>query len=159
MLRFIMTLHDIDYKPLIYDGYISLFENIVIPNDKINNIFIAACKKGNLEIAKYIVNNYGVADIDVHANKDEIFRLSCLCGYLNLVQWVIGTFDDINIHVNDDYAFRLSCRNGHLNVAQWLINTFNDINIHANNDDAFRLSCGNGYLNVAQWLINTFNDI
>ena len=47
MLKYIITIRDINYDPLIYNNNVFLFKNIVIHDSKINNILVYACKRNS----------------------------------------------------------------------------------------------------------------
>ena len=144
-------------KPIMRQWKVINNMQLDLPNDK----FIEACKRGFLAYAKYL---FGAYEIDIHANNDYAFQLSCENGHIEVAQWLIllgesNDYTKIDIHADNEYAFRWSCQYGHLELAQWLIklgesNGYTKINIHADNEYAFRWSCRNGHLEVAQWLVN-----
>ena len=104
----------------------------------------------------------GNTPINIHANNEDAFRLSCENGHTETAKWLWGLSmsegnTPINIHANDEDAFRLSCENGHTETAKWLWGlSMSDgntpINIHAYNEYAFRWSCENGHTETAKWL-------
>ena len=94
-----------------------------------------------------------------HCTNTNLFRWCCFYDRLEVVKWLIETFDDIDVHTNNECAFRWSCSSGHLEVAKLLVETFDDIDVHVNDEETFRWSCENGYLEISKWLIETFNDI
>ena len=110
------------------------------PNDK----FMGACGSGFLAYAKYLIREY---KIDIHADNEYAFQCSCINGYSEIAQWLIGLGESgghtkINIHADNEYAFRWSCQNGHLEVARWLVslgefNGYTKIDIHAENECAY----------------------
>ena len=124
------------------------------------DIFIKACKMGFLEYAIYLVNEN---TIDIHADNDNAFRLSCHNGHLKLAQWLIQLgestgYTKIDIHAYNDHAFIWSCYNGHLELAQWLIQLgestgYTKINIHAWDNFALEFSFSRGHLKLAEWLV------
>ena len=89
----------------------------------------------------------------------NVFQWSCRNGHLEVVKWLVETFDDIDVHAENEEAFILSCVHGYLEIAKWLFETFGDIDVHANNDEAFRYSCSYGHLEIVKWLVKTFDDI
>jgi len=54
--------------------------------------------------------------INIHANNEELFILSCDYGYIKLAKWLIEISKEngemINIHLKDEKAFRSSCYRG-----------------------------------------------
>lgn len=134
-------------------------ENKIYDLTKNNSLFINACDTNNL-MCKYLSKKY--IDIDIHANNEYAFQLSCQNGDLDLAQYLVDLGQKsnslINIHEDNELAFRWSCQNGHLNIAEWLINlgqkSNSPINIHVADENPFRFSCKNGHLHIAQWLID-----
>ncbi len=128
---------------------------------KNESLFINSCQTNNILISQYLIKKY--PNINIHADNDHAFKLSCANGHLNMARWLLwqsqqNGFTLVNIHAENDFAFRWSCRNGHLMVAQWLLwqsqqPGFTLVDIHYYHDSAFRWSCGNGHLLVTQWLL------
>lgn len=124
-----------------------------------NEVFIEVCSLGNIEIAKFLVENL---DIDVNAYFDKAFFRSCEHGHLEITQWLHYNYD-INIHTygstsscfNSELPFRLCCKNGKLEVAKWLDSL--GVNIHVADDICFRMACSNGHPEVAKWLVSKGN--
>ena len=88
--------------------------------------------------------------VDIHANDDYAFQLSCENGHLAVAQWLYS-LGGVYIHADGECPFEMSCKNGHLALAQWLYST-GEIDIHANHECGFTWSCQNGHLTIAQWL-------
>ncbi len=76
------------------------------------NQFTEYCEKGDLINAKkYFEEN---PNVDIHANNEYAFRLSCFRGHLEVAKWLWSLNQNIDIHVLNEYAFCDSCSNGHL---------------------------------------------
>jgi len=58
-------------------------------NDCKEELFILACKKGNIEIVKYLLNQSGLK-INLHYNEDQAFREACIHNQLEIVQLLIS---------------------------------------------------------------------
>jgi hypothetical protein len=59
--------------------------------------------------------------IDIHADNEYAFRLSCGYGNIEVAKWLWEISNkSIDIHAENEYAFIWSCVNGHLDVAKWL---------------------------------------
>ena len=82
--------------------------------------FIEACKLGNLDKAKSIVQ--ANPEQNIHAESDFAFQLACMHGHLEVAQWlvnyVVSIKSPIDIHAESDFAFRWACWAGHLDLAQ-----------------------------------------
>ena len=85
--------------------------------------FMNLCRRGKFTKAKEFYQN-NADKIDIHANNEEAFRLSCKYGHLEIAKWLINLSikeeEPINIHIDNEWAFRKSCEQGHLNVVKWL---------------------------------------
>lgn len=81
-------------------------------------LFCLACKYNCPFVAKYVFDKYS---IDVHIAYDYAFRLSCLCGNIELVKWLYSLMANReNIHCMNDLAFQYSCEHGYLEIAKYL---------------------------------------
>jgi hypothetical protein len=121
--------------------------------------FILCCEYGHKNVAEYISKIEG---INIHANDDSAFYMSCMKGTLDISKWLYKLSIDegkpIDIYGVNEFAFRYSCIYGHINTAKWLFELSNKFgrkfDIHIENDYLFRGSCTRNNLNVAQWLYN-----
>ena len=151
--------------------------------------FILCCSSGHLELAKYLImiaettRTYyspdkaridnceiqvcyrGINKINISANYDSAFKISCANGHTDIVKWLVelgesGTYGKVDIHTTSEYAFKMSCANGHTDIAKWLVElgesgTYGKVDIHAASEYAFRHSCANGHIDIAKWLVKT----
>lgn len=85
--------------------------------DKVEEIFQIACRYNRYEIAKFLVDNFG---IDIHARSEYVFRKSCKYGYKDIMLWLYNLDDNVDLKIFDDYCFHKACINGHLDIAIWL---------------------------------------
>ena len=140
-------------------------------NIDLQSKFITACKNGDLNMVKYLLeNNF---NIDVHAKDESGFRAACENGDLNMVKYLLENNFNIDVHAEYEEGFKSACSSGHLNVVQYLLeNNFNiDVNAVNNfvfkskirfrfttNTCGFTRACANGHLNIVQYLLkNNFN--
>ena len=103
-----------------------------LQRSKINNkdnkeiAFITACKYGQLNIAKWLINDY--PNINIHVYNDKAFKRSCYNEHFEIVQWLIEYANSIrspiDIHAQNERAIKLSFSNGQYHVTKWLIKTF-----------------------------------
>ena len=174
------------------DGNLNKAKKLIQENPTVNIIAYAdqafryACRKGCLEVAQwlYSLQNINISTykneyylkkinflwntptIDISANNEEIFRVACECGHLEVAQWLLSIKPTIDISAKNDYAFRFACENGDLHIAQWLLSIKPSIDISIYDESIFRYTCEKGHLNVVQWLlsikptidISTYND-
>ena len=103
MFRYLTTVKDIKFEPLIHDSNIFIFKNITISKYKIHDILFVTIRRGQIDFVKYLINTF--SDINIHITSDYPFRLSCEYGHLQITQWLINTFDDIDVHACNDSAF------------------------------------------------------
>lgn len=132
-----------DEKIIIY-----LLENYKFSNNFIAKLFVDNCSDDHLNVIKILYN----PNINIHDNKEYVFRWSCWNGHLNTAKWLYQLDNKIDIHILKDYTFRVCCAIGQLDVAKWLYSLDGKIDIHAANNSAFRWSCINCHLDVVQWL-------
>jgi hypothetical protein len=119
--------------------------NIMADSD--HEVFVEACKDGNLEMAKFLQD---LLEIDVHRNGDEAFWITCMYDRKEVAYWLhsLGPIDASAIQT----AFRVSCEYGNLEIAKWLHGLYDFIDIHQMDDRAFLQSGRNHYPEVAKWL-------
>ena len=102
--------------------------------DSLINQFNKACKEGNLEQVKYLINNFDL-DINIQDNFGDIgFHLACLKWDLAIVEYfkvdafacgIKNTNLDINIQNNfGDIGFHYACSYGHLELVKNLIKKY-----------------------------------
>ncbi len=65
--------------------------------------------------------------IDIHADNEHAFQISCRDGHLDVAKWLWKLSDEtIDIHAENEYAFRYSCDHSHRDVAKWLCDIYLD---------------------------------
>jgi len=79
------------------------------------DLFIAACKSGNLEVVEYLVSTKSV---NIHANDNVALRWASSNDHLEVVQYLVE--QGANIHAYNDDSLRRASANGHLEVVQYL---------------------------------------
>lgn len=131
-----------------------------------NNQYISfrdSCCNGNLEIAKYLLNLYGLPNrIDIHQKDELIFRFCCERGHFEIVKYLISlekSHGKINIHEYNDVAFKLCCKNGHLEIAKYLI-SLGDTHGKIFIDDTFLLRdcCTKNKKEIVEYLVSLENN-
>ena len=123
-----------------------------------NNIayFKKACKSGNITQVKLLIENY---NIDIHADVEYAFRVTCEKGHLKIVKYLISLDQNINIHAEDEYAFKQACHNNYLDLVKYLISLNQNIDIHNDDEYAFRIACANGQFELVKYLISLNQNI
>lgn len=96
-------------------------------SERLSGCFSWCCYYGHLDVVKWLLRVYSKEQtIDIHAENEEAFRISCGSGHLDVVKQLWKVSDGkINIHANNDYAFKWSCYNDYLDVVKWLWETSN----------------------------------
>ena len=110
-----------------------------------------ASRDGHLEIVKYLVEH----GADIHANGDSALRLASHYGYLEIVKYLVE--NGAKIHAVDDDALRYASHNGHLEVVKYLVE--HGANVHAFDDAALRWSSRAGHLEIVKYLVEHGADI
>ena len=86
--------------------------------------FRYSCEKGNLELAKWLLEMK--PNIDISALSDYSFRLACCNGHLHIAKWLLQIKPMITI---ENLIFYSTCENGYLEIAKWLFQINPKINI------------------------------
>ena len=127
---------------------------------EIDTEFINACKKGNLEVVKYLLTSTELKDnADIHVDNDYGFRFACYYGKLEVVRYLLTSTDlkeHADIHANNDLGFTNACYNGYLEIIKYLLTSpelKDHADIHANNDEGFRYACVNEKLEIVKYFI------
>lgn len=137
---------------------------------ELNLALIAACKKGDLELTKYLLISPKLeihADIDF--NNSDAFRWACNFGHLEIVQYMLCSpelrnngIPFANLHANNDDGFVWACGNGHLEVVKYLLTSpelkeagHTHPSIHADQDKGFQLACSQGMMQMVQYLLTS----
>ena len=127
-----------------------------------DNAFTEACRKGNLNLLKWMVENDSDNCINISGtrwNKEFPFKVACANGNLHVVKWLLEIKPDIDISVDSEDAFRYACREGHIDIAKWLYEVKPDIDVSVCFYEPIRYTCAYGYLELAKWLYETFPGI
>jgi hypothetical protein len=119
---------------------------------KLVNSYIAKMKlnidkyEGHLSVANWL---YSIVDVNIHAENDGTFRLSCANGHLEVAQWLYN-LGNVDIHPKNS-AFRSAGVKSHLSVAQWIYG-LGRVTIHAENDFACKWTfIYYSHLTIVQW--------
>lgn len=89
--------------------------------------FTTACKRGRLNIARWLVNT-NKAQIAI----DDTFVLACNSGALRIAEWLLIRALRDNIHINESKiveAYKYACSNENEYFAEWLRNRAEDLDI------------------------------
>lgn len=72
-------------------------------------LLLTYCKNGNLEKVKELSTH-----VDIHANKEILFRTCVKSGHVELVKWFFE--NNTEVHHNNDEAFTDACLNGYVDI-------------------------------------------
>lgn len=124
--------------------------------------FIGACRSGNLEFVRCIIEYMGPTDSVAYLcnNNYEGFIYSCWSSNIDLVKYLINYANLINspidIHAQYDQGFMYACQNGNTHLVKFLIeyaeSIQSPIDIHKRYNSGFTLSVKYGYIELAQYL-------
>lgn len=94
--------------------------------DSVNSQFRWACYSGHLEVAKYLVESFGLTGEDIRDYDNFAFRYSCTGGHLEVAKWLVETFKITATDIKDykNRTLYWSHRYGHVEVVKWLEDTF-----------------------------------
>lgn len=120
--------------------------------DVLQEIFTWACYRGQLEIAKLIMQ---MDNIDIHLDNEGPFILSCTGGHINVAKWLVD-LGGVDININNNDAFQTACANGFIAIAKWLIQlgesgACSKIDIDVLNR-SIRMAKINSHTEIVEWL-------
>ena len=94
----------------------------------INEIFRKSCIIGNIEIVKYLHDNFSV--INVHSYNEYIFKNLCYKGHLDVLKYIIDTYKNTNnpIDITNEYNDILIsvCKNNRIELLEYLVSLNNN---------------------------------
>lgn len=118
-----------------------------------NITFHFACRSGNLDLAKWLVNE--CPEINYNVTDNETFRFACRNGHLDIAKWLQETWPKINHDEHRNLAFLWACQNGSLDVAKWLYE-LRPVPYTHHTPEVFISACQNGHLTTAKWLTTIY---
>jgi ankyrin repeat protein len=134
----------------------------IIPSDDVafdvqyNFAFINACKTGNIDIIKCMLNK-SKNKLVVHIDKYVI--LSCQYGYIEIVKYLTDFLSDEQQNVCYNKSFQMACDKGNLDIVMFLVEMENNnININYDNDCSFCSACYKGHIEIVKYLLSIPNN-
>ena len=86
----------------------------------VQKVLLGACRKGQLDTVRALVQ-YGVcAPEDLHLEDDYPFRLACANGNWHVAQFLAVEVGGVDTHARSGDAFRCACMQNRSDMAQWL---------------------------------------
>lgn len=139
----------------------------------------AACIGGELEIAKWLSDNFNLTKTDLRDKNmvyninrcgGDIFQLVCIYGCLDVIKWMVEKFKltQEDIRKDNNWAFQLACggfqdesneaKLNRLQTVKWLVENFNltQEDIRDYNNYAFYMACESGQTEIVKWLVDEF---
>lgn len=144
------------YKfPYLLNDYNFTIHNITENWDKYKEVLCLACKYGNFNIIKYLIN------LEIAKNTNipyEALLNASENGHLDIIKYLVSAREhtEINIYDGDDEeALSFACKNGHFNIVKYLIeiDSSNSL-IHANNDEALIIASEYNHFDIVHYLIS-----
>lgn len=127
---------------------------------KVCETFDIACSQANLQVAKWLKQNY--PQIFVYEDDDDaeeptynIVRV-CMKGHIEFFKWLVKIYPENMVRNWAPYAFCMTCQHGHLELAKLLIEMFPTIDVDYDNTydyPALSAACINGHFELAKWLL------
>jgi len=138
-------------KHLMFEHTYSSYPIIKRLSCSMNREFTDACKNGQLEAVKRLVDS----GADIHFDDDCALRFACNYGHLEVAKFLLDHSADL--HSYDDCALEWACENGHLEVVKLLLDRGADI--HARKDAPFYGALRNNNYKVIKLLLDRGADI
>lgn len=146
------------FRPFVSPDFFSLFALRTV------------CQHGRLDILRCltltsILQNSGLAPLNLHAYDHSAFFWACISGHLEIVKFLTTSselldagFTLIDPTCHDQRALILSSQHGHLDLVRFFLTHSSFVspslrfNLHTQDDAAFRAACSNGHLPILQFL-------
>ncbi len=113
----------------------------------LNLIFLAAAKKGHLDIIEYLIPKY-LQSYDYRG-----FKLAAKNGHLNVIKYLLT--DDITVSIKNNLLVE-AASNGHIDIVKYLISK--GAQTHYLNDKAMYSALKNQHSDVVKYLISIESD-
>lgn len=125
------------------------------------------------EICQWLlhVGNELGSPIDLHTNKEGLFRACCLRGNLKLAQWLVNygfkqkslIGNIVGNLIGNESLFGSCCMNSNDTFAKWLTELSDKLkkhsDVHFESFSSFKFCCINSYDTFVQWLIELGNEL
>jgi len=122
--------HNLRYK---FDKFCE--EILLAQNWNKYSLFILLCYYGYIETLKWL---YTKEEINIHAEDEYLFRLSCRGGKFQIAKWLFEISkkngEMINIHLRNEDAFKWSCKFDQIEVAKWLCSLCDEYYVEIKNN-------------------------
>jgi hypothetical protein len=123
--------------------------------------FEEAAKNGQLEVLKWLKDNFKITEFDLKKFNNYAFIMAIKNGHLEVSKWLIYNYNITKeeAKISNNYAFRCSAKNGQLEILKLLKYKFDITEEEAKlfKNEAFREAAYNGYIEVLTWLKENFN--
>lgn len=154
-----ININDLINKELMDDENEPMFLKDTTPEEE--QLFIVACYKNNITLAKQLLGLF--PNMDIFAENGKSLKVACDHHYYELAEWLISMKPkkEIASHVFSDL-----CYHGHFESAKWLHIKIPTIDVTARNNRAFRWTAEfsrvipvsnfkkkNLYFDIAKWLM------
>lgn len=108
-------------------GFIDIVKLLIDNGAKIEECLKYACKSGNLNLVKYLIEQ---KEVDVNEDNTLSLCYACKYNYIEIVKYLI----EKNANIDDSYAMINACLHGYDDIVQLLIDNGGDVNIEFFNE-------------------------
>lgn len=122
-----------------------LIQQPVFKRDDINQVFIHACKRGQLEAAQLILE----AGADIRAREDRALRTAAIGGHLALAHFLLDR--GANVHAKKEAPIVRSAIKGHTAMVELLAS--HGANVNARDGEPLRVAVGRAYVDTVELLL------
>lgn len=131
-------------------------------------IFLNSCYKGELQIVKWLVDEFNLDSSFIRRNDFKAIKLAYVSEEFDTIIWLVERFnitpEEIGRHcLVTEKFYECSPRyylfhdeKWHFKNLKWLVDTFNLTLENIKCSDAFYIACVEGNFNVVAWFIETF---
>lgn len=120
-------------------------------------ILAMTCNGGHLEMAKWLIDRFGLAQEDNRIEFSLALRFACGNGHLAVAQFLTErfVFTKEDIIRGNNRTLGAACSHNHMDAVQWTIEHFGFTpdDIRLGNNHLLEQACVNGRLDIVQYLI------
>lgn len=131
------------------------------PQEKINQEFLEACTKGNLEKVSHLLTSQEIPlKADIHYQDDDGFTRACEYGHIHIVKYLL-TSPELKEHIDiasyNYLGFVVACENNNLELVKYLmsgVTLSKKVDVEAYSGFAFMEIGKRGHLDLVKYIFS-----
>jgi hypothetical protein len=113
--------------------------------------FLYACRNDQIEEAKRLVQD---RQVDIHANREELFRFTCWYGKIELAKWLVLEHQ-VDVHALNNIALDWACGNNKIEIVKWLVKD-HQVDVRANSETALKWLYRPKHNQTINWIVKKY---